>query len=263
MGIHPDSLTDLPPLPVNFLKMIDEPEFVMDKRTKPNPYGDEVQLAASFTRKEWQAYLNAYYRLIERVDIEVGKVVEALKRNGMYENSLILFTSDHGDGMTAHEWAAKLSFYEESVKVPFIMVLPERRYRGIVNSNLVSLADIVPTFCDYAGVESSIDFAGRSLRQDVCPTEECGRGFVVTELVDNQKDRTRKGRMIRTERYKYAIYSSGERNEQLFDLVEDSGETVNLAYSKEYRMVVEKHRRLLRKWMEARSDPFNMQENEK
>ena len=99
MGIHPDSLSYLPPLPGNFTINVDEPEFVIDKRTKSNSYGDEVQLSSLFSKREWQAYLNSYYRLTELVDKEVGKVVEALKRNGMYENSLIIFTSDHGDGM--------------------------------------------------------------------------------------------------------------------------------------------------------------------
>ena len=151
--------------------------------------------------------------MTELVDKEVGKVVEALKRNGMYENSLIIFTSDHGDGMAAHEWAAKLSFYEESVKVPLIMVLPEKLQRGAVNSNLVSLADLVPTFCDYAKVRAKTNFAGMSLRRAIFPTEERWRDFIVAELADHLKDRTRKGRMIRTGRYKYTIYSTGERNE--------------------------------------------------
>lgn len=263
MGIHPDSLSCLPPLPGNFSKDISEPEFIMDKRVKPNPYGDEVQLSSEFSEREWQAYLNSYYRLTELVDKEVGKIIEALKRNGMYENSLIIFTSDHGDGMAAHEWAAKLSFYEESVKVPLIMVLPEKWQCGAVNSQLVSLADLVPTFCDYAKVSTKTNFAGMSLRRAVYPAEERWRDFIVAELADHLGDRTRKGRMIRTGRYKYAVYSSGERNEQLFDLMADPGETKNLAYSKEYREVLEKHRGLLSKWMKERSDNFKVVLNEK
>lgn len=263
MGVHPDSLSYLPPLPGNFSKNVDEPEFIIDKRVKPNPYGDEVQLSSRFSGREWQAYLNSYYRLTELVDKEIGEVIEALKRNGMYENSLIIFTSDHGDGMAAHEWAAKLSFYEESVKVPLIMVLPEKWQRGAVNSGLVSLVDLVPTFCDYAGVSPKTNFAGMSLRRAIFPTEERWRDFVVTELADHLKDRTRKGRMIRTGRYKYAIYSSGERNEQLFDLMTDPGETINLAYSKEYWEILKKHRNLLVKWMKERGDYFKVVTYEK
>ncbi len=102
-----------------------------------------------------------------------------------------------------------------------------------------------------------------SLRRAVYPAEERWRDFIVAELADHLGDRTRKGRMIRTGRYKYAVYSSGERNEQLFDLMADPGETKNLAYSKEYREVLEKHRGLLSKWMKERSDNFKVVLNEK
>ena len=73
MGVHPDSLSYLPPLPGNFSKNVDEPEFIIDKRVKPNPYGDEVQLSSRFSGREWQAYLNSYYRLTELVDKEIGR----------------------------------------------------------------------------------------------------------------------------------------------------------------------------------------------
>lgn len=262
MGIRPDFLSALPPLPSNFMMEYDEPEFVLDKRTKPNPYGDEVQLAAQFSDMEWRAYINSYYRLTELVDKEIGEIISALKRNGMYDNSLIIFTSDHGDGMAAHKWAAKLSFYEESVKVPFVMVLPDRSIRGGVNSNLVSLADIMPTFCDYAGVSSGIDFAGKSLRGAITSCSDGFREFVVTELADNLKDRSRKGRMVRTERFKYTVYSSGKRNEQLFDLLLDPGETKNLAYDKSYALVVKRHRELLEQWFKERNDDFKIVINE-
>lgn len=262
MGIRPDFLSTLPPLPSNFMIEYDEPEFVLDKRTKPNPYGDEVQLAAQFSDMEWRAYINSYYRLTELVDKEIGEIISALKRNRMYDNSLIIFTSDHGDGMAAHKWAAKLSFYEESVKVPFVMVLPDKSIRGGVNSNLVSLADIMPTFCDYAGISPDIDFAGKSLREAITSCSGGFREFVVTELADNLKDRSRKGRMVRTERFKYTVYSSGNRNEQLFDLLLDPGETKNLAYDKSYVLVVKRHRELLEQWFKERNDHFKIVVNE-
>ena len=141
--------------------------------------------------------------------------------------------------------------------------VPEKWQRGGVNSGLVSLVDLVPTFCDYAGVSPKTNFAGMSLRRAIFPTEERWRDFVVAELADHLKDRTRKGRMIRTGRYKYAIYSSGERNEQLFDLMTDPGETINLAYSKEYWEILKKHRSLLVKWMKERGDNFKVVTYEK
>lgn len=257
MGIHPHRLSHLPPLPNNYDKIGDEPEFVTDKRTKENPYGDEVQLATGFSELEWQAYLNSYYRLTELVDKEIGKVIEALKRNHLYENTLIVFTSDHGDGMAAHKWAAKLSLYQESVQVPLIVVAPgKKKVAKVDTTHLVSLTDLVPTFYDYAGIRNNTNLAGRSMKKIIESSNAEWRSFVVTELADNLRDKTRKGRMVRTKRYKYSIYTTGKDNEQLFDLINDPGETINLAYRKEYISIAEQHRTLLRQWLKERNDDF-------
>lgn len=138
------------------------------------------------------------------------------------------------------------------------MVLPDKSSKGTINTNLVSLADIMPTFCDYAKISPNINFAGKSLRKALTSHGNEFREYVVTELADNLKDRSRKGRMVRTERFKYTIYSSGKRNEQLFDLISDPGETRNLAYEEAYKEIVNKHRQLLKEWMKERNDNFKM-----
>ena len=72
-------------------------------------------MARIFHPDMWRQYLYQYYRMTERVDREIGKIINALESEGLDENTLIIFTSDHGDGGAAHHWAAKLSFYQESV----------------------------------------------------------------------------------------------------------------------------------------------------
>ena len=250
-GVHPDSIkAELPPLPNNFERDFNEPEFVTDKRMKPNGYGDEMQYTTNYIEKEWRAYIYNYYRLTEAVDAEIAKVVEALKRKGMYHNSVIILTSDHGDGMAAHRWAAKLSFYDEPTKVPFVLITPNGK-RG-VDEKLVSLCDIVPTCLHYAGVKSDIPFAGVSLKN----REK--RKYIVTELSDNPQQKLRKGRMVRSARYKYCIYSTGERNEQLFDMHKDSGEQTNVAYDPKYSKIMEQHRKYLKEWQERIVDNFKV-----
>ncbi|MDY0104071.1 MAG: sulfatase-like hydrolase/transferase [Lentimicrobium sp.] len=257
MGVHPDSLQQLPDLPFNHSINKNEPEFVRDKRVKENSYGDEVKLAAKFTDDEWRAYLYSYYRLTELVDIEIGKIMDALKRNKMYDNSLIIFTSDHGDGMAAHKWASKLSLYEESAQVPFIILTPTKRNQSIVDSkSIITLADIVPTICDYAGVKTDIDFAGVSLRSTVENLSKLDRDYIVCELADDVRNVNRKGRMIRSDRFKYNFYSQGLYNEQLFDLVEDPGEKNNLAHDIIYAEILRQHREYLKQWLKERNDNF-------
>ncbi len=257
IGIHPDKLTSLPPLPANFRRSPDEPEFLTDKRLHHDSYGVETKFAAAFTAREWQAYLNAYYRLTERVDAEIGRLLAAVRRHGYAEHTLIVFTSDHGDGAAAHEWAAKLSLYQESVNVPLIVVPPAGLPAGRVDDRaLVSLADLVPTFCDYAGVEPPPRLAGRSLRPVLENPAAPWRDFLVTELADYKPDPSRRGRMVRTAQYKYNHYTTGRNPEQLFDLAADPGETRNLASDPARTATLEEHRRLLRTWVRDRGDTY-------
>jgi arylsulfatase A-like enzyme len=255
IGVHPDQLTHLPPLPANFAPSPDEPEFITEKRLRHDTYGVETKFAHAFSDREWQAYLNAYYRLTERVDGEIGRLLEAVRQFGYADDTLVVFTSDHGDGAAAHRWAAKLSLYEESVNVPFLVVDPRAFGRGRVDDrNLVTLADLAPTFCDYAGVSTTIPFAGRSLRPLLTDPAASWREYLVTELADYKPDPSRRGRMVRTAGFKYNQYSTGRNPEQLFDATRDPGEVHNLAGDPGHRSVLEEHRRRLADWNRARRE---------
>lgn len=260
VSTHPDSFNVLPPLPANFQINEDEPEFITEKRNKHNEYGLETKLAnQEFTKKEWRGYLNAYYRLTEMVDAEIGKVLDALKANGLDENTIIIFSSDHGDGAAAHKWSAKLSFYEESATVPFIISWPGNIPQDrIDNRNLVSQIDVVPTLCDYAGIKTDIPFTGKSVRSILNDSTSQWREYIVTELADFKPDKSRKGRMVRSADFKYNIYSQGDRNEQLFNISEDPGETKNLINEPSFQAEVEKHREYLRQWIEKTNDDFKV-----
>jgi arylsulfatase A-like enzyme len=184
-------------------------------------------------------------------------VLAALDDSGLADETLVLFTSDHGDGVASHRWTAKLSLYEEPTRVPFLVRWPGRIPAGRVDrTHLVSHLDVLPTFCDCAGIPVLSSFRGRSVRTIIDDPEAQWRPYVVTELADDTRDRSRKGRMIRTAQYKYNVYSSGARNEQLFDLRYDPGETQNLAYEPAMRLVLEAHRDLLREWTSTTDDSF-------
>lgn len=262
IGTHPGHYADLPALPDNFKASQDEPSFINNKRQHHREYGMETKLAFDeFGELEWRGYLNAYHRLTELVDAEIGKVLEALSANNLDENTIIVFTSDHGDGATSHQWAAKLSLYEESSKVPLIL-----SWKGHIPSgkkdqqNLVSQIDILPTLCDYAGIENKPDFTGQSLRQIIENPASDWRDFLVVELADYKPDPTRKGRMVRTAGYKYNVYSKGEDNEQFFDLMKDPGESANLVQNPAYADEIKQHRNFLQTWMDKTGDPFSAHE---
>lgn len=259
VGTHPDNYADLPPLPDNYEVDPDEPEFLIQKRMEHDEYGMETKLAyQEFSEKEWRGYYHAYCRLTEMVDREIGKVLDALSENGFGNNTIIVFTSDHGDGAASHKWAAKNSLYEESSNIPFIIswkdMIPVARIDSI---HLVSQIDILPTICDFAGINTSQAFTGESLRPILEDPSSEGRDHLVVELADYEPDRQRKGRMLRSARFKYNAYSSGLRNEQFFDLKADPGEINNLINDPVYQEEIEKHRNMLSEWLEKTEDPFN------
>jgi len=240
----------LPPLPANYGIPPDEPQFTAEKRAMDH-YGDELLLSRDWGETEWRAYLWHYYRMTERVDAAIGRVLDALDANGLTEDTLVLFTSDHGDGVASHRWTAKLSLYEEAVRIPYLIRWPGRIPAGQVDSvNLVSQLDVLPTFCDYAGIRFLPSFLGSSLRTILTDPKAPWREHVTTELADDKLDPSRRGRMVRTAQYKYNVYSRGARNEQLFDLKYDPGETRNLAYEPSMAGIVEQHRFLLGEWIE-------------
>ena len=246
----------LPPLPDNHAINPNEPQFLAEKRQQDH-YGDELLLSKDWGERKWRAYLWNYYRMTERVDAAINTVLTALDDNGLTDNTLVIFTSDHGDGVASHRWTAKLSLYEESVRIPFIMRYPQHIPANQTDrDHLISQLDVLPTFCDYSGIPLPDSLRGKSIRPIIEQPRSEWRDAVVTELADDNKDTSRKGRMVRTTQYKYNIYSHGKNNEQLFDLTNDPGETNNLAYMPDMQSTVDQHRHLLKQWMQKTNDTF-------
>jgi arylsulfatase A-like enzyme len=255
IGTHPEKIESLPPLPSNFMIDENEPVFIQEKRQNHDEYGVETKLSnEEFGELEWRGYLNAYYRLTEMVDKEIGKVIAALKENGYWDNSLIIFTSDHGDGAAAHKWAAKLNLYEESSKIPFILTFPGKTQAGKMQESLVSQIDILPTMLDFAGIQTNLTFTGKSLKSIIENPIHKWREFLVTELADFKPDSTRKGRMVRFGSMKYIIYSTNE--EQLFNLEKDPGEMTNLSKIEACTPEIETGRKYLKQWAAKTNDGF-------
>lgn len=249
----------LPPLPPNYEIQPDEPEFTKKRRYEIDHYGDEILLSKDWGRQQWRCYLWNYYRMTERVDATINKLLKALDDTGLTDNTLVLFTSDHGDGVASHRWTAKLSLYEEASHVPLIIRWPGHIPAGKKDStHLISHLDVLPTFCEYAGIPVLSSFRGRSMKSIIDNPRAELRHYIITELADDNLNKSRKGRMVRTSQYKYNVYSSGARNEQLFDLKYDPGEMQNLAYEPAMQTIVKEHRDLLLTWIKETDDTFQM-----
>jgi arylsulfatase A-like enzyme len=235
----------LPPLPANHAPAADEPAFIGMCRERAH-YGPENTHTVNWSAEDWQRYLSAYYRYTEEVDAHIGTVLDALRASGREDDTLVVYMSDHGEGMAAHQWVVKLMFWENVVGIPLIVRWPGRIPAGAVSNTLVSQLDLVPTLCDYAGAPLPDGCPGLSLRGALEGGKPAGREAVLVELQTDPEDLGVKGRMVVTERYKYGVFSLGERPELLFDLQSDPGETLNLAFDPAFAAVRDDHRRLLR-----------------
>ncbi len=188
----------------------------------------------------------SYYRHVEMVDAEVGRILHALRETGHERDTLVIFTADHGEGLAHHQMVRKSVSYDEAVRVPLLISWPGMTPSGKTNrTHPVSGVDLFPTICDYAGIRPPADLRGRSLRALVEGKPQDNQRFIVSEIPNNV------GRALRTPQYKYVTYAN-DPVEQLYDMQKDPGETRNLAQSS--GSVLTEHKKLLREW-EARLDP--------
>jgi arylsulfatase A-like enzyme len=251
---------DCPPLPDNFAVPDDEPErlrWVHDHGAG----ADRLYPTAAWPEGLWRQYLWAYYRITEAVDRDIGRLLDGLETAGLLERTLIVFTSDHGEGCAEHHWNQKQTLYESVVHVPFIIAEPSiAAPRRIESQTLISNGlDLMPTICDYAGVSPPQACRGISLRPAATnPDASTGRDFIVLEttFAQDANDPGFSGRCLRTHQYKYIVYDSGRRREQLFDMHNDPGEVRNLAAGQEHQEILNRHRELLEGWCRDRDDPF-------
>ena len=232
-----------PPATANIEPQVDAPEATLAYS------GFRQHAFQNWSVEKWRLHRWAYCRLTERVDREIGRVLQALRETGLEEKTLVVLTADHGDMDGSHRLEHKSMFFEESAGVPFIVSFKGVTKPGLVNNqHLVSSGmDLIPTLCDFAGIKPPAALMGRSVRA-------LAEGRTAPKWREYVASETHYGRMVRSARYKYCIYESGERREQLVDLEKDPGEMRNVAADPSYAKVLEQHRQFMREWVEANRD---------
>jgi len=208
------------------------------KLPSSTPRGD---LGAEQVRRSRQGY----YGSVTFIDEQVGRVLAALEKRGWLDDTLILFTSDHGDMLGDHHLWRKTYAYEGSARVPMLIRWPKgltSAKRGKVIAQCVELRDVLPTFLDAAGVQwDPVDFDGRSMIDLVRGKTAGWREFIDLEhstcyWPENQW-------CALTDGHAKYIYGAVDGSEQLFDLDADPGETTDLAADPAHA-----HAKTLAKW---------------
>ena len=236
-----------PPLPANHGVPALEPACITERYLRARRF--RLHAREKWPAEMWRLHRWAYARLTEMVDAKIGKVLGALRDAGLEDKTLVVFTSDHGDHDSAHRLEHKSVLYEEAARIPLLMsykgAIPAR---AVDETHLVSTGlDLLPTLCDYAGAAPPRGLFGASLR----PVAE---GKAPAGWRDHLVVESQNGRMVRTARFKYCVYDSGPRREQLTDLQDDPGEMKNLAYDAKHKPTLDRHRQLLSQWVARTGD---------
>ncbi|WP_026951408.1 sulfatase [Algoriphagus mannitolivorans] len=183
----------------------------------------------SFAQK--QKAIAAYYASVSFMDAQVGKILDALKAEGLEDNTIVIFTSDHGFHLGEHDFWMKVSLKEESVRVPLILKGP-----GITSAksnSLVELLDLYPTLSDLAGYGVPENLQGKSLKPILKNPSHKIRDFAFSVTHGGNSY------LIRTDRWAYIQYGkNAEEGLELFDMHQDPGQFQNLAKLDYYQPIV-------------------------
>ena len=215
-----------PPLPENFEPQQDEPQAITSLLTRRK---FRMHARKNYSERDWRLHRWAYCRLTELVDRQIQTLLDALKESGRERDTLIIFSSDHGDMDSAHRSEHKTMLYEEAANIPFMAMWKGHIPAGRVDKNhLISNGlDLLPTLCDYAGVKGVSDPRGRSLR----PLFE-GKSVAWRKTLGVESEI---GRMVvDSNKCKYIKYDAVGKEEQLLDLKNDPHEMRHFTDEPEY-----------------------------
>lgn len=233
-----------------WFEMYDAPAMPLVKDTEAD-LADIPALALASRKKEQLTMTDdqrrqarqAYYASISFMDAQVGRILEALDRLQLADRTIIVFTSDHGYHLGEHGLWQKQSLFEESSRVPLLIVAPGTAAGQICRAP-VSHVDIFPTLAELAGIQPPAGLQGQSLLPLLRDGGATGRGWALTQVVrgNNAGNAAKKnqpgtdsgssrlfGYSIRTQRYRYTEWDAGRAGRELYDHETDPRELTNLA----------------------------------
>ncbi len=217
-------------------------------------------------RTQLQWIYRSYYGTVSHLDREIGLILQTLEDVGAGENTIVVFTSDHGDQLLEHGLMGKNVFFEASIRVPLMLHSPDQIEPGRYDA-LVESIDVLPTLFELIGLDEPLDCQGRSMLPLCRGTDRVAKirdavfsENIIPEVITSgnldftfAKGKGVKGvrhpdaKMIRTERWKYNYYPDGY--EELYDLRNDPRERQNIAADPARRPVVDKLRQQLLNWL--------------
>lgn len=192
--------------------------------------------------------IHGYYAATSYMDAQLGRVLDELETLGLAENTIVVFWGDHGWHLGDHGMWCKHSNYEQATHAPLIIAAPGKKFEKRFPS-LAEFTDIYPTLCDLAGLEKPSHVQGESLKTRMGNPTAHGKIAAFQVYPRGSKDGPLLGQAARTNEWRYVEWQKRDGTvvgRELYDMVKDPGETVNLADKPENAEIVAKHSALVR-----------------
>jgi len=274
----------------------DEPALVMlgwgpphwNALNKPRRYGDypqeynlydpdEVELSDNIPiqfRDFARAEIADYYGMVTALDASMGRILDELESSGLAENTIVCFSSDHGDHLSAHgfgtpgdSWmhhslqGSKATPYDEACHIPFLMQGPGVHHGSGRNNSFFSSVDVLPTLMDLCGLPVPNDVQGCSIAPSIAGQQHEGPDSVFLQNMGtgwpNREQWLGLWRGVRTDRWTYARWHDHGGRRLLFDLQADPVEMVNLVNDPDHASIVAEMEDRLQVWLTKTGDPFD------
>lgn len=217
--------------------------------------GIAAQLAQEHSIEHWKRVWEAYLGMTSYADEIIGELIQKLKDKDIYENTVIVFTADHGDHLGQHKMYQKMEMYDQAIKIPLLMKIPNVKHKKVETN--VSHLDVLPTLLDYLQIENNKEsFDGESLFKYIQNNNFPKERFVYSQYSGNQVAIGDIRRAIVGNKIKYIW--DGDIQEELFDLAIDPLEMNNLASNKDYFEVKEKLKEKLKRFLQNENDWINI-----
>ena len=223
-----------------------------------NAYGDFNAVTHGIPLFSPETVQNArahYYGLISFQDQQFGRLIKYLKDNDLYDNTIIIFTADHGDMLGDFGWFFKCVMNEGSCHIPFILKCPDAIKPGRVSNEFVGLQDILPTLASLLNIDLKKDVDGVDLSPVLRNEDFTGRDYFVSYSLESPYQTY----MVRSDRWKY-IYSEANGCEEFYDLKNDPGEEWNVIDQAGLKSIVDRHRQYMINWAEKNGETHILKE---
>lgn len=218
-------------------------------------------LGFKYTREEWIKVWPVYLGLVNLLDDSVGDIVKELKAQNMYDNTIIIFTADHGEMLGSHKLWQKNCIYEEASKTPLIIKFPKSFQPKVKTvDRLVSNIDVFPTLCDYLNVPLPKPVSGKSL-MPLINAKPFDREAIFIQY-DGNGARGNFQRAVVKGNYKLIVdMFKNETFLELYDVINDPQELKNLAFDRKNKELVLSLMAELKNHMVKANDLVTLEDN--